>query len=313
MKKLIKTRLTEVVSYPVLGLIYVLSILPMTVLYLLSDSLYVLLYQIIGYRKMVTRSNLKNTFPEKSDLELEKIETQFYRHFCDIIAETIKSFTISKSSLKKRMKLLNPEVLEILYQKKISLIAVTGHYGNWEWAALSLPLQSSYLPQGIYLPIKNKVFNNCMIQSRSRFGLNLISTALLVEKLEDSKNNLTITGFIADQSPSNPNKAYWMNFLNQETAVSFGTEKYAREYNLGVAFGKINKIKRGFYTLEYCVVAEDPGKMAPGKITQDYSKLLERTIFEQPQFWLWTHKRWKHKRPEGMSLKQTISNERIAQ
>ena len=287
--------------------------LPMTVLYLLSDSIYILLYKIIGYRKRVTRSNLKNTFPEKSDIELEKIETQFYRHFCDVIAETIKSFTISRSSLKKRMKLLNPELLESLHQKKIPLIAVTGHYGNWEWAALSLPLQSNYIPQGIYLPIKNKVFNDCMIQSRSRFGLYLISTAVLADKLKGAGNDLTITGFIADQSPSNPKKAYWMNFLNQETAVSYGTEKYARDYGLGVVFGKINKIKRGYYTLEYKVVTEDPAKLAKGEITQIHAELLENAILEQPQFWLWTHKRWKHKRPEGMSLNQTNSNERIAQ
>jgi KDO2-lipid IV(A) lauroyltransferase len=312
MKKQIKNKLLELLSYPVLGLIYLLSLSPMFLLYMISDIIYFLLYKVIGYRKLVTQANLKNAFPKKSHQELKEIEAQFYTHFCDILVETIKSFTISGASLKQRMKLLNPEVLEHLHDKKISLIAVTGHYGNWEWAALSLPLQSNYKPQGIYLPLKNRVFNKCMINSRGRFGLSLISTNAMIEKFEASKNDLSITGFIADQSPSNPTKAYWMSFLNQETAVSFGTEKYARDYKLGVVFGKIAKLKRGYYTLEYTVVTEDPSEVALGQLTQRHAKLLEAAILEKPQFWLWTHKRWKHRRPEGMSLNQFIADERPA-
>jgi len=272
-----------------------------------------MIYTVFGYRKRVTRNNLKNSFPKKTAEDLAKIEVLFYRHFADIVVETVKSFTISEASLRKRMKLVNPEFLEKMYNAKISLIAVTGHYGNWEWAALSLPLQSKFTPQGIYRPLKNKVFNRSMIHSRSRFGLKLISSEFIAQEFEAMIKNPTITGFIADQSPSNPKKSVWVDFLNQETPVAYGTEKYARSCKLGVAFGKINKIKRGFYTLEYELVTDKPEQLPDGAITEIHSEILERCIQSNPQYWLWTHKRWKHKRPEGINLNKMRIDERLAE
>ncbi|MEX1189570.1 MAG: lipid A biosynthesis acyltransferase [Bacteroidia bacterium] len=283
-------------SYPLLWLIYLLSVLPMSMLYFLSNGIYFLLYRVFAYRVAVTRGNLKNAFPDKSDFERLEIERKFYRHLSDVVVETIKSFTITEKELKRRMVLLNPEVLAEFFNKKRKMIAVTGHFANWEWAAITLPFQSNYHPQGVYLPIKNHVFNHAMIKSRSRFGIDLLHAGKMKDEMELRKDKLSITGFIADQSPSNPDNGYWINFLNQETSVARGTEKYARLYNMAVAYGVIKKIKRGYYTLEYKVVAEEAELTKDSEITKIHTGILENLILNQPECWLWSHKRWKHKR-----------------
>ncbi len=291
-------------SYPLLGLIYTLSVLPLPILYLLSDGIYLLLYRTFSYRVNVTRSNLQRALPEKTVAELRMIERRFYHHLCDVIVETIKSFTISPQQLSKRMKLLNPEVLQSMYATGHKMIAVTGHYGNWEWAAITLPLQSAYAPQGVYLAIKDPVMNKAMIGSRSRFGIDLLEAGKIFQELESRKDILSITGFIADQSPSRPEKGLWLDFLNQDTVVATGTEKYASMYEMAVAFGKIRKVKRGYYTLEYELVTANAALNAPGDVSKQHTAILERIIREEPEYWLWSHKRWKHKRPTDFQTPQ---------
>lgn len=295
-------RFSWLLSYPLVGFVYLLSFLPMPLLYVIGDLLLVVLYYGLGYRTGVVRKNLQNAFPEKTAKELKKIERDFYRHLCDIVMETVKSFSISAGSLRKRMNVLNPELLEALRQKNRSLIAVTGHFNNWEWAAMSLPMHSRYYPQGIYLAIKNPVVNRFMIRSRSRFGIDLLEVRTLFDEMQQRSDRLTISGFIADQSPSGPYKAYWMNFLNQETAVATGSEKYSRLYEMGVVFGKITKVKRGYYTLEYVLLTENTATLPEGELTKRHTALLESLIRETPANWLWSHKRWKHKRPADIPL-----------
>ncbi len=241
-------------------------------------------------------------FPQKPQHELDRIERAFYRHLCDIMVETIKSFSISEAELRKRMKLVNPELLDSFYQRGIPLIGITGHYGNWEWAAISLALQSRFEALGLYLPLKAPVFNKAMMRSRSRFRLSLVSVKEISEVMAQSAERLTMWGFVVDQSPGKPEKALWVDFLHQETPVAVGTEKYARTYNKGVVFGRIRKLKRGYYTLEYEVVCELGGPTAEAEITRKHTAILERIIAEQPEYWLWTHKRWKHRRPQGLPL-----------
>jgi KDO2-lipid IV(A) lauroyltransferase len=293
----LKKRLSGIYSYPLLVLIYGISYLPLPVLYFISDFLYIFLYRIFAYRVKVCNGNIKRALPTKTDAEIKVIEKQFYRHLCDVIVETIKSFTITHKELKKRMRLLNPEILADVYQTNRKMIAVTGHYGNWEWAAITLPFQSQYNAQGVYLAIKNPVINRAMIKSRSRFGIDLLEAGKIFQELENRKSILSITGFIADQSPSKPEKGIWMHFLNQETVVASGTERYATIHEMAVAFGKIRKIKRGYYTLEYELVTENAAEEKAGTVTQKHTQILEKIIQEEPQFWLWSHKRWKHKRP----------------
>ena len=292
-------------AYPILFLIYLISLLPLWILYRVADFAFFILYTVMKYRVQVTRRNLRNAFPDKSDEELHLLEKRFYRHLGDVLVETIKSFSISASSLKKRMKVLNPEFLEHYYNQGKSVIATTGHYGNWEWAAMTLSLHyDKFQAMGLYLPLKNKVFNRAMIRSRSRFGVNLVSVTEISDVMEKTKSDHCIWGLIVDQSPGRPEKAIWLNFLHQETPVAAGTEKYARQYNMVVVYGKITKIKRGYYTLEYLPVMELPEKSAIGEITATHTSRLEEVIKSDPAYWLWTHKRWKHKRPAGVEMTQ---------
>lgn len=288
--------------YLVLGLIYALSLLPLSFLYRLSDLFYFICYTVLKYRVDVTRRNLKTSFPELPAHQLMFIEKEFYRHLGDVFVETIKSFSITKKELLDRMQIQNASLLDKHLSEGKSLIAVTGHYGNWEWAAMSLALQVRFPAYGLYLPLKNKVFNNSMVRSRSRFGVRLVSVKELSDKMEKLKSETCIWGFIVDQSPAKPDRAHWIEFLHQETAVATGTDRYARQYNLGVVFGRITKVKRGYYTLQYEEVCIDSANATEGQISKTHTGILENVISKNPSYWLWTHKRWKHKRPIDKKL-----------
>ena len=270
--------------------------LPFPVLYGISNCAYYLLYYVFPYRKKIVIENLKNSFPEKSEKEINEIAKKFYRHFCDLAVESIKVFTISKASLMKRLNVVGIDLLQKYYDQKRSLILVTGHYANWEWPAISIAFYSKHIPLGIYQRISNKFFDNKMQQTRNRFGTILMSTKEVSEFFERYKNEITMNGFIADQSPGKVTNAHWMKFLNQDTPVSFGSEKYARQYNMVVLYGKITKLKRGHYQIEYETITEEPNSTAQGYITEAHTRINEKLIQAAPEYWLWTHRRWKHKR-----------------
>jgi len=273
-----------------------ISLLPFPLLYLLSDFLFFIFYSLLGYRKKIVVSNITNSFPEKSKQEVNEITKLFYKHFCDVIVESLKSFTISDAQISKRMLLKNPELLNSYYDKKQSVILAGGHYNNWEWIAVALDKQMKHQSIAIYKTLSNKFFDEKMRSTRGKFGLLMVSTKLVAETFSKFKNELTATIFAIDQSPSNPKKCYWMNFLNQDTPVLFGTEKFSKDYNQPVLFGTITKVKRGFYQIEFQTVTDNPTNTAHGYITETTTKLLEAEIIKAPQYWLWTHRRWKHKR-----------------
>lgn len=276
-----------------------LSYLPFRVLYILSDIMYLMLYRLVGYRKKVVHNNLINSFPEKSAGEILKIESDFYRHLCDLIVESLKTFTISEKESQKRLTVRNPEVTDRFFNEGKSIVGVGGHNGNWELYAVVCAKQIKHRVVALYTPLNNKFFDKVLRESRSRFGLNMIPTSSAKEALpKDMSGQPAMVIFGMDQCPRKTQKAYWMNFLNQETAVQFGAEKYARDHNLPVVFGNIHKIKRGYYEVEYFVVCEDPAKMETGEITESFTRMLERIIIEKPQYWLWSHKRWKYRREE---------------
>ena len=273
-----------------------ISLLPFPLLYLLSDFLFFIFYSLLGYRKKIVVGNICNSFPEKSKQEINEITQLFYRHFCDVIVESLKSFTISDAQISKRMILKNPELLNNYYDNKQSVILAGGHYNNWEWIAVALDKQLKHQSIAIYKTLSNKFFDEKMRSTRGKFGLLMVSTKLVAETFSKFKNELTATIFAIDQSPSNPKKCYWMNFLNQDTPVLFGTEKFAKDYNQPVLFGTITKVKRGFYQIEFQTVTDHPTNTEHGFITEKTTKLLEAEIIKAPQYWLWTHRRWKHKR-----------------
>ncbi len=273
-----------------------ISLLPFRVLYFLSDMLFFVLYYFVGYRKRVVLENLHNSFPEKSEKEINLIALLFYKHLCDIMVETIKSFTISDKSISKRMILLNPELLNKFFDDKKSIILAGGHYNNWEWIATSIDKQIKHQTIGLYLPLSNLFFDMKMRESRSKFGLILASTRKVKTVFDEYKNHLTATIFAMDQSPGHPGKSYWLKFLNQDTPTLFGAEKYAKDYNYPVLYGTIHKVKRGHYTFQFSTITEHPRDTAHGYIIETVTKLIEEEIIREPQYWLWTHRRWKHKK-----------------
>ena len=276
-------------------LILPLSLLPYPLLYLLSDIIFLIMYRVIGYRKKVVFTNLKNSFPNKSKQELKKIMSDFYRHLCDIIMESVKGFTISEKQLRKRLIIKNPEFSNYFADKGQSIIFVGGHYNNWEICAQAFAMYSNHKCIGIYKPLSNAFINDKIYTSRSKYGMHLISMKQTKKSFEDGDEPKAIV-FGSDQNPANPKRAHWVQFLNQDTGVLFGVERYAKEYDWPVVFVSISKAKRGYYEVEYSLVTDKPNKEPHGKITEDFTKRLEQDIINQPQYWLWSHKRWKHKR-----------------
>jgi len=272
-----------------------ISLLPYPVLYLISDFLFFIFYRIVGYRKEVVFTNLKNSFPSKSDKELKVIMRDFYKHFCDLILEGIKGFTISEKQLRKRLVVLNPEFSNQYSDRGKSIIFVGGHYNNWEMCAQAFAMYSNHKCIGIYKPLSSKFFNQKISESRSKYGMHLISMKQTKKSFEEGGKAKAIV-FGSDQNPANPKRAYWMEFLNQDTAVLFGVERYAKEYDWPVVYVNISKVKRGHYEVEYSLITNKPIEEPHGKITEDFTKRLEQDIINEPQYWLWTHKRWKHKR-----------------
>ena len=272
-----------------------ISLLPHPLLYLLSDALYLIMYKVIGYRKEIVLTNLKNSFPNKSSQELNKIVIDFYRHFCDIIVESLKGFTISEKQLRRRLIIKNPEFSNCFADKGKNIIFVGGHYNNWEICAQAFAMYSNHDCIGIYKPLANDFLNNKIYTSRSKFGMSLVSMKQTKKSFQEGGKPKAIV-FGSDQNPSNPKRSHWVEFLNQDTAVLFGVEKYAKEFDWPVVFVSINKVKRGYYEVDYSLITDKPADQLHGKITEDFTKRLEQDIINQPQYWLWSHKRWKHKR-----------------
>ena len=279
-----------------------ISYLPFRLLYGISDLIYFILYKLIAYRTSVVRKNLKNSFPEKSEEDIKQIESRFYAHLCDLIVESIKAFTISEKEVKKRMINRNADLINRYTQMGKQVVMVGGHYGNWELYAIGIGMDLEAQSIALYTPLKNQFFDEKIKQSRSKYGLEMLSIHQIKSKLDKSDKELYAVIFGADQSPRKSQRAYWMKFLNQETAVQFGTEKFATEREAAVVFGNIYKIKRGYYEVKYQLICEDASKMDYGDITKSHVKLLENDIRKQPEYWLWSHKRWKHSRPEEEPL-----------
>ena len=286
-----------IVYYITLPLLYFLSVLPFRALYLLSDFFYFVLYHLLGYRKKVVLTNLRNSFPEKSEQELNQLMRDFYRYFCDLFLETFKTLTISRSRMLQRctMDPAAQQVFESFAAANQSVIIVMGHKGNWEWAGNTFSLICKHQLYVIYHPLSNPYFNRLICKMRTRFGTKLIPMKDTFRDMVQNRNELNATAFIADQTPS-PEKAYWMTFLNQDTPVFPGTEKIALKMKYPIVYVSVEKIKRGYYTLRADVLMTPPFATTDGEITEAHTKRLEQDIRKQPETWLWTHRRWKHSR-----------------
>ncbi|MCU0423653.1 MAG: lysophospholipid acyltransferase family protein [Bacteroidia bacterium] len=282
--------------YPIAAApIYLVTLLPFPILYGISNALCFILYRILGYRVKVVRKNLTQSFPLLSDEQRLLIEKKYYLHLTDTIVESLKLFSMSSSSLMKRVKFHQVELFEEYYKSNQSCVLVLGHLGNWEWGGQAF--QSTY-PHlnlfGIYHPLNNQFFDWFMKRSRTRFGGGLIPMQQVIRDMVKLKSKFTVTAFIADQTPSGADSAYWLNFLNQPTPVFVGTEKLASKFNYPVIYAHLIKPKRGYYHVHFELITSAPQSTSTGEITKKHTQLLEQDIINQPEIWLWSHRRWKH-------------------
>lgn len=284
--------------YILLPFLYLFMLIPFPFFYGLSDFIYFFLYHIIGYRKKIVLQNLRNSFPEKSEEEIQRISRKFYRYLCDLFLETFKTLTIRKKTALKKC-VLTPDTQQLFDSyaaKNQSFIIVMGHYGNWEWGGNTFSLSCKHQLYVIYHPIHNKYFNGLMYKLRTRFGGKLIAMNDTFKEMVKNRSHLNATAFIADQTPS-PENAHWMTFLNQDTPVFLGTERIAKKLNIPVVYVSIKRPKRGYYVISAQTIFEEPKNTVDGEITENHTRMLEKDIQEQPEIWLWSHRRWKHKRP----------------
>lgn len=253
--------------------------------------------RVIKYRKDVVSKNVQNSFPDLDATQHKVIINRFYRHFADLIVESIKLFSISKKQVIERCKIKNPELIETFYNQGRHIILVGGHYNNWEMLAVAMDSQVKHTIVGIYAPLSNKFFNKVFAESRTKYGTELVSKRHVKEYFEQLNKSLKAIVFGSDQSPQHiRDNTYWTNFLNQDTAVMFGAEKYATENDLPVVYFSINKVRRGHYETEFSIITDAPKSMAYTEITEKHTRMLEAQIQDCPEYYLWTHKRWKHKR-----------------
>lgn len=283
--------------YLALPFIYGIALLPFPLLYLLSDALCFVLFTVFGYRRKVILTNLRNSFPEKSEAEIQGIARRFQRWFCDLVLETLKTLTVSPNTIKKRVTFEGIDLLRTYAEHQQSIILVLGHYGNWELAGARYS-QEKDIPQlyVIYHPLENTHFDRLIHHMRTRHGTKLYTMRETSKSMIRDRHLLTATAFIADQTPS-PERAYWMTFLNQDTPVFQGTEALAKKLGHPVVYISIQRPRRGYYHLNVETLVSDPKNTAEGEITEAHTRRLERDIVNYPDLWLWTHRRWKHRRP----------------
>jgi KDO2-lipid IV(A) lauroyltransferase len=284
----------------VYAFLWLLTLPPLKVLYLLSNALFVINYHIIKYRKNVVITNLKNAFPEKSDEEIETIAKGFYRHLSDFLIESIKSIHLNGRQLDKRMRYKNLELFHDLYREGKDVALISGHYGNWEWL-LNLPQHIYHYPMTIYRPLKNNFSNQLISGLRSKGGMILVPMKKIIREAitKINEGHKIMVWYLGDQRPPK-NSKFWTTFLNQETSFYQGAEKMAVKFNQAVVFMNIQKVKRGYYEANFHLLFKDGKNTSEFEITRKQAEFLEDIIIKRPEYWLWSHKRWKHKRPQNI-------------
>ena len=287
-----------VVYYLTLPFVYLVSLLPFRLLYLLSDFLFLILYRVLGYRRKVVLSNLRGSFPNKPDAEIDRLCRDFYSFFCDMLLETLKTLTMSRSEMERRCKFTSDarQLFDNYAAGNKSVIIVLGHLGNWEWGGAAFSLQCQQQLYVIYHPLSNKYFDGLIYRMRTRFGTGLIPMKEAFREMVKRRSELTATAFIADQTPF-PENAFWVRFLNRDTPVFKGTELISKKMARPVVYVFVKRVKRGFYELGAETLSERPDLTTEGEITALHTAKLEQHIHTVPETWLWSHKRWKYKKP----------------
>jgi KDO2-lipid IV(A) lauroyltransferase len=291
------------ISYYILfGLAWLFSLIPYWLLYRISDLLYFIIYYIAGYRKKTVFKNLHSSFPEKSEQEIVHIAKSFYRHFSDFLMEIVKLMSIPQRSLNKRITVKNPEVFLQLGSEKKNFALVSAHYNNWEMLN-TLPCKMKHILTVIYRPLKNKAADGLSFYMRSRYGAVMVPMENIYREALKNKaaGKLFCVWFLADQRPPRLSR-FWTMFLNHETAFFEGVEKISRKMDLAVVFMDVQKVRRGHYEASLEILFENGSSVSENQITLACVRRIEQVIVKRPEFWLWSHKRFKHSRPEDVKL-----------
>jgi KDO2-lipid IV(A) lauroyltransferase len=279
--------------YIIYGLFYLLSLLPLRILYILSDGVYALVYYVLGYRKEVVMKNLQIAFPEKTDAERKAIAKKFYRNFTDNFIETIKLLSAGKKFITNHF-VLDSNPFEALYATGRKCQVHLGHNFNWEYANVVMPFYTDYPFMVVYMPIANKAIDRLFMHLRTRTGSIMLPATNMRNSIVQYRNTQYLLALVADQAPGDVSKAYWLNFFGRPTAFTRGPESGARAGNIPVVFTQLYKTKRGYYRAYLEVASENPAELPDGELTRRYIKFLENAIRKDPDMWLWSHRRWKH-------------------
>lgn len=286
--------LVYILAYPILWLI---SILPFRIFYWFSACVYFLVYYIIGYRKKVVRANLALALPHLSDTERKKVEKKFYQHMCDMFLETIKTMSISADEMEKRFNVTNLDLILDYAKKGKSVILVASHYASYEWL-LTINPKIGFQGVAVYKKLANPYFDKLVRKIRSKFHTELIETKKAIPLMAQNQRDgiLSLYGLASDQSPKLDRIFHSSNFMGIEVPVHTGAEMLAKKYDLSVVFAKVKKVRRGYYEATFVSLADNPKDFEDFKITEKYLQEVEKQILEAPEYYLWTHKRWKHRK-----------------
>lgn len=287
----------KIIFYIIYPFLWLIAILPFPLFYFLSDCIYFFVYKIIRYRKKVVRNNIALALPHLSVKEQRKVEQKFYHHLCDMFLEMIKSITISKEEMKKRFTFSNIEVMHEYEKKNKSIILFYAHYASWEWS-MTLGSHINYKGFGIYKKIRNPYFDKLAQNIRSKFDAVLIDTKSTIETINKNEQNsvLGVYGFISDQTPKKATAKHWTKFMGYTVPIYTGGEMLAKRHNMNVIYMKVEKVKRGYYNATFIPITDDNiAKLPEFEVSNIFMKEVEKQIYTAPEYYFWTHKRWKHR------------------
>lgn len=292
---------TKIAYAPLNGLLHLMAWMPLGVLYAVSDMLFVIVFHVVRYRRKVVEQNLLESFPEKGDAERKEIARKFYHFLCDYFVETIKLLHISDEEMRRRLEFRDVGIVDDCIEGGRSVILYCAHYCNWEWLP-SITLwsrnrhRSDVTFSQVYRPLKNEWFDRLFLRLRSRWTVNFTKKSVFRDLIRIKRaGGFAVTGFLSDQHPSLNDPGYITRFLNHDTAMISGTATLACRLDSSVLYFDVERVRRGYYRCTIRPIALAPGEMPEDEITDGYTRLLEASIRRQPEFWLWTHKRWKHK------------------
>jgi len=275
---------------------------------LLADILYVIAYYVVRYRRRVTRDNLAHAYPEKSAAERRRIERAYYRHICDLLVEAVHNLYASPQAILRRYRFVNPEVVNSYYEQGRSVVLMSSHYNNWEYMITSLNFQIRHHAVGVGKPLQDRGARY-ITRRRGRYGTEIVDQTDVRQTMEYYHRHQVPVAYmmLSDQSPSNEHKSFWTTFMHQETPFLYGAEHFARKYDMPVIYYEVRKVRRGHYEVHFSLLCADPTEVPQYTIVSRYITRLERTIAAQPEYWLWSHKRWKRKRPADVPLHELKS------